>query len=392
MAHTKVWLRDAAGHASDLKIAPPADEKSALLAAACAPTSPASLEAHCDYGIFSRGAAPVLLQYYAKHLAGDWSKAGPQLAQSPRLALDIVPKIDNAQLALRVLYQGQGVAGSEVVVIDPAGKEYELKSDAEGRVCLPAVAGRYAIRANHVEPKRSGDRDGKHYEQTSHYATLTLDLPAGAAAETTDTAADLLRRARAARSVWDDSFPGFSADLTVTGNGQRVPAQLIIDASGTVKLEMVPSKLADWAEEQLNSLVQHRMPGGEVTQGTITFGDNDATHPLGRQIDLGDDQLKSVYRIKDDVIREVNRAAGADRFTISVLETVRNPEGKYLPRAFTMTFFDGTSGQIKVSFSYWNDWQRIGKFDLPKTILEIGARPGSTATRQIVFENVSMLK
>ena len=44
---------------------------------------------------------------------------------------------------------------------------------------------------------------------------------------------------------------------------------MTIDASGTVSLDAKPGKLTDWAEEQLNSLVQHRMPDGEVSEGKI---------------------------------------------------------------------------------------------------------------------------
>ena len=59
-------------------------------------------------------------------------------------------------------------------------------------------------------------------------------------------------------------------------------------------------------------MVQHRMPDGEVTQGDVTFADEADTHPLGRKIDLGDPSLQSAYRIKDDVIMEVNRIGRSD--------------------------------------------------------------------------------
>jgi hypothetical protein len=75
-----------------------------------------------------------------------------------------------------------------------------------------------------------------------------------------------------------------------------------------------------------------------------------------------------------------------------VLEFVRNEENKYLPRAFTMNFFDSATGELKTSLGYWNDWQRVAGFDLPKTILEISAGPGGTATRQIVFSNCKLLE
>ncbi len=89
---------------------------------------------------------------------------------------------------------------------------------------------------------------------------------------------------------------------------------------------------------------------------------------------------------------EVNRSMGPMRFTISVLEIVRNAEHKYLPRAFTMNFFDAKSGELKTSLGYWNDWQRVGAFDLPKTIIEIDARKGGASTKDISFENCRLVK
>jgi hypothetical protein len=190
--------------------------------------------------------------------------------------------------------------------------------------------------------------------------------------------------------VWHD-FPGLSADVVVTSESGPLAGKATVDGEGNVSLEMDKSATAEWVEEQLQTLVQHRMPDGEVAEGTITYPDRDDTHPLGRRVDLGDATTQSVYRIKNDVIMEVNRNAGPMRFTISVLETSRNAENKYLPRSFTMNFFDVQSGDLKTSLGYFNDWQRIGTFDLPKTILETGAHRGGAHTRQITFSNCRLL-
>ena len=151
---------------------------------------------------------------------------------------------------------------------------------------------------------------------------------------------------------------------------------MTIDGDGNVSLEMPKSAVADWVEEQLQTLVQHRMPDGEVTEGTITYAERDDVHPLGRKIDLGDPTTQSVYRIKDDVIMEVNRNAGPMRFTITVLEISRNAENKYLPRSFTMNFFDKNSGDLKSSLAYFNDWQRVGASIYQRRSLKRGHNAG----------------
>jgi len=391
VAHTKVWVRGTDGKTAELKLAKEGD---AALASSLPQTTASSVEAACDYGIYRN----VLLYYYAKTLTNDWTKQ-QALARATGLKLDIVPTMVDGKLAVQVLFEGQPVTDAEVIIVDPAGEQNDLKSDAEGRASLKVAPGQHTVRAARIVADQSGEKDGKKYGQVWHYATLVLDVPADAAglaakeakaAESDPQALDALVRARNGRSMWEE-FPGFTADLTIHADSQDVKAKVEINADGNVSLTMEKGVLADWVEEQLNSLVQHRMPDGEVTQNAVTFSDQDMTHPLGRKIDLGDPDLQSAYRLKDDAIMEVNRVMGPMRFTISVMEIERNAENKYLPRSFTMNFFDGKSGELRTSLAYWNAWQRIGKFDLPKTILEINASKGGSSTKVIDFSNVQLV-
>ena len=114
-------------------------------------------------------------------MPSDSAAIGPdraaKLARAERLPLDIVPAVADGKLNLEVLYQGKPSASSEVIVIDPAGKEKELKTDAEGKVAVAAPeSGRYAVRAAHLETDKSGTRGDKKYAQTWHYCTLLVDV------------------------------------------------------------------------------------------------------------------------------------------------------------------------------------------------------------------------
>ncbi len=227
-----------------------------------------------------------------------------------------MPRLSGDQLTLRVLYEGKPDAGREVIVLDPSGKQIELKTDEEGRATATVVpGGSYAVRAAHVEPDRAGERNGKSFSQTWHYCTLTLTIPKSqqpAPPKLSETpAVDALNHARAGRSVWRD-FPGCSADVLVSIGGRQASGRMTIESQGTVSLELPDSSTRPWAEETLNSLVQHRMPDDTIGQGSkVKYADSDVTHPQGRKIDLGDPELSSVYRIKNDVITEVNRKMGS---------------------------------------------------------------------------------
>ena len=400
IAHTKAWLRSADGNATEVSLGKPAEGDVPALSAICADSSSTSIEAFCDYGVYSHGGPGFLLQYYAKHLTGDWTNNTDKLARAEKLTFDIVPSVKDGKLALTVLYQGKPAAEKELVVIDPAEKQHDLKTNADGQASLPElIAGRYAIRAGHIEADKSGERDGKKYTQIWHYGTLTFDLPTSIAKAvkvekkaSDPSAVELLAKARAGRAVWE-KFPGFEAELTISTANERQTTKAKIDENGIVTSDLEKGALSDWLDEQLASMVQHRMPDGEVSQGNVTFADDDKSHPLGRMIDLGDPKMGSAYRIKDDIIYEVNRNAGPTmRFTISVLEIERNAEGKYLPRSFTMNFFDSKTGEVKTSLAFLNEWQRVGTFDLPKTIVEVNAHAGKSETRRIEFRNVRLMQ
>jgi len=304
-------------------------------------------------------------------------------------------------LTLTVLYRGKPAAKENVVIVDPSEEHHELTTDQNGEVTLPElIAGAYAVRSNVNNTSTSGERDGKKYNQVWHYATLTFNVPDSVstkAATASTKAADpdavaALVRARDGRALWKE-FPGFSADLIISGDGVNARGPVSIDANGTATMDFQDKSVETWLEEQLSTLVQHRMPDGEVTDGAITWAEKDDSHPLGRMIDLGDPNLKSKYRLKDDVIMEVNRTAGPNmHFTISVLEIENNHEGKYLPRSFTMNFFDNKSGEVKTSLAYLNEWQRVGDFDLPKTIVEVHTKAGKSTTKRIDFANAKLLK
>jgi hypothetical protein len=66
------------------------------------------------------------------------------------------------------------------------------------------------------------------------------------------------------------------------------------------------------------------------------------------------------------------------------------PQKKYLPRTFTISFFDAETGALQRTLAYWNDWRRVGDFELPQTILEVSARDGKTTTRRIELSELRL--
>lgn len=357
------------------------------------PADTTGLAATLCYGVVSRGSGPMLLYYHARYV--DAAEAAASAA-ADRLALQIVTQPVADGWDLQVLFQGQPAAGSEVVIFDPAARETKVKSDAAGRVHLSrSRPGLYSIRARWAV-EQSGEHDGKPYQQVVHYATLALrDAESGTsaaapAASDAASAAALLRKARVARAEWH-GFPGFEAELMLTADGRQQTGTLRVDARGEVQLHGFDEADVRQIRGILRSLVAHRMPEREEDD-RVSFVSPEAPHPLGRLIRLDyDSVMASTYRIDGDVIREVNRKAEDGRFTISVLQVHRNPEGKYLPAFYVVNTWKA-DGTLRSSTAVHQTWTRVGAFDLPATYETVTAGSQEHRTLALNFRNVRLLR
>jgi hypothetical protein len=223
---------------------------------------------------------------------------------------------------------------------------------------------------------------------------LLLAAAAVTAIDAEDPAATkLLAEARAARATWAD-FPGFTADCAVNLDGKVTKGKVTVSATGQVKLDGFGDAPARWAQRTLGSIVGHRMPGADP--GTpCRFAGDDADHPFGRTVKVLNDEFHSSYRIKDRQILVVNRTQGEQRFTITVLESRTNAEGKYLSTNFAVNYWDGATGELIRSEANYQSWTRLDQFDLPVTALvqtATRASDGGLTARSVTLSNHQLTK
>jgi hypothetical protein len=199
------------------------------------------------------------------------------------------------------------------------------------------------------------------------------------------SAEELVTRAREARASWA-GLPGFSADFTVATGGNKGTGRLEVDADGTVTVTLSDPKAHPWVEGSLRSLVGHRLASSSRDE-KVRFAEDQLDHPLGRLIAI-EDVSNSTCRIRDDVIYAIERTHGNNRFAISVIEVARNPEGKVLSAHYTVSYWDVPTGNLRRATTTRDTWVRVGKFDLPKSVLVIETRDdGHHEAREIVFSN-----
>jgi Protein of unknown function (DUF3386) len=158
-----------------------------------------------------------------------------------------------------------------------------------------------------------------------------------------------------------------------------------LDYTPKIVLEVKVPTLSEAQQKELEgevgSLLMHRR-GGDFAKGDgkhpITFGPDDG-NPIGRLVYLND-EMQSSYRVRDRQVVQVNRTMKGERFTINVLETTATPEGKFLPRQFTVTYFD-TTGAVKRAQAYTDTYTQVGGVWLPTSRRVITSEHGQTSVR-----------
>ncbi len=215
------------------------------------------------------------------------------------------------------------------------------------------------------------------------------------------SAREMMVRAHQARAQWKD-FPGFQADVVIVVENKRLRRKLTVTPELELQWNQPLPPAFTGAERRLLSVVQHR----EANQGQqydVELVWEKGRHALGRLIRFKNDAMHSQYRIRGDVITQVSRRTPHGSFTITVLQVIRNPEKKYLPRVYTVTFFGKTTappgsqgeGEMTVvqrSSVVMLDWERVGRWDLPRQIRSVNSSPAGVKMEVIRLQNHRLLE
>ena len=126
-------------------------------------------------GVRAKGDKPFLLAYYPKAVFGPVPEK--LLTIGKAVPVEIVPSGKARQLRFQVIADGKPAADADVTVLTPDGDSKKVVTDADGLTPIFAEPGRYAVWARLVEGK-SGESNGKKYEEVRRYPTLVYDAPA----------------------------------------------------------------------------------------------------------------------------------------------------------------------------------------------------------------------
>ncbi len=393
IAHTTLWLQTAPGKFEPLKVHKASDRLRALVPA----TGNLVVIGHCQYGVLARpNKTPFLLRHFPKAIAGNPDELN-RMKPFEKVPLEIVATVEGETIRFAALKDGKPLPKAEFITIDEKLNNVKLPGDDEGKAAWkPPTTGKYSVYIAHTS-KANGEVDGKKYEEIRDFATVAFDWPlqrSDADAE----AVKLFQEAIAARAMWKD-FAGFRADVTASLDGRRFAGVVSVDAKGTVVvLHEDPTQAgadSGWVQEQLESIVLHRGARAGSSNGTqpvLRFADAKTNHPLGRLLIFDGGRFASSYRVKDKQLLVVNRNMGKQNMTLTILDNDKNPEGLFLPRSYTVQYWDAATGDLKRTESIQQRWQRVGTLDLPvQHTVAVGSESG-LSVRSFTLSKHELLK
>lgn len=310
--------------------------------------------AELDYGVVRRGENdPYQLRYEALYLAGDGQPL--PLSEIARLSkldagldldVDAAP-LEQGRLALTLSKGGQPQPLELTLTVPGDAHTTALTADSLGRVTVPVRPGMNYLRILEQSPATVEGQDDVKLQKTYQLVTFNAALEGEA------ECSRLLHEAHEARAAWPADFPGFTAKAVATMNGVRSEGTLAVEADYKVKLDVANEAKAALMGT-LHSLVMHRRGGNPEYSATWL---DDQPHAMGRAIALHDD-YDSVYRLEDKQIKQVTRLVEGGWFVTNVLENFQTPDGYYLPKFYTVTWYheDGTIQSTSTMETNWI-WQ-----------------------------------
>lgn len=378
VAHTRLWQQAAPGEFRELTVREAADRLRATV-----PTGEtAAIVGECEWGVLKRE-VPFLLQYYPKALLGDPDELN-QLKPRPEAPAEITARFSDDGVTLTLLHNGRPVPNATLTTVDDDLVNEELKTDDSGQVTWkPESPGHYCVYTK-ITVDEAGDKDGEHYTEIRMFPTLAFHWPA-TRSDADPAAVGMFQRAIATRATWND-FPGFTAQIAGSVDGRDFSGDMKVDANGSVEIEISDDAVYEWVEDQLNSLVMHRLrQDDDGTQPVLQFADDAEDHALGRLLTFVGGHFASSYRVKDDQITVVNRNLGKQNMTITVLDNQPNEDGQFLPHSYVVQYWDANTGDLLRAQTFQNRWQRLGNIDLPSELTVTEASAAGLSVRNITL-------
>jgi Protein of unknown function (DUF3386) len=205
------------------------------------------------------------------------------------------------------------------------------------------------------------------------------------------TAQELFQAAYENRYTWDKSFPGYSADVQLTQQGEVFNGQAQVNADYSTAITGIDNKEAsDVVKGQLWEIAVHRVRRTfEEThsKNTFEYGDTDATGAI--EVLIGGKASGDKYKLRNNEVCMVHRKIHGTVVTINTSSSHDTGAG-YLSHQYDSVYSDPATGEAKGGKTLFTDlYTQVGDYFILNERTMADAVTGDAV--KINFTNIQML-
>ena len=207
------------------------------------------------------------------------------------------------------------------------------------------------------------------------------------------TAREVFQAAYENRYTWDDSFPGYKADLEIKQGDEVYTGQVRINGDHSVEVSgFDDEKVKESVYNQMRDIVTHRKRSSfEKAHGKnkFSFGENDSTGAV--EIFVKGDAMGSNYKVRGREICHVSRVMGPMAFTINTNDSVDTGEG-YISSGYNAIFRNAKTGDLMAKREFEDSFEKVDDYYImTRQVVYAIEEKGRTAT-EFNFSNIKLLE
>lgn len=206
-------------------------------------------------------------------------------------------------------------------------------------------------------------------------------------------ARDLFRAAYENRYTWDQNFPGYTADVTFTHNGQTYSGKAQVSSDLKPEVTGIEDEAAKKAiHGQLFEVSIHRVRRPfEATHGQNTFSYGETLADGSVEILLGGKSEGDKYQVRDNEVSMVHRHIHGVVVTIHTFSSHDTGAG-YLSHRYDSVYHDPATGEQKGGLSTFEDsYEQVGGYQiLSRRAIETTTDNGPDH-QEFVFSNIVLM-
>jgi hypothetical protein len=207
------------------------------------------------------------------------------------------------------------------------------------------------------------------------------------------SATDLFRAAYENRYTWDKSFPGYTADVTLTQGDEVFHGQVQVNADLSATVSGIDhSDAADSIKGQLREVAIHRIRRTfEETHGKNTFEYGDTLANGAIEILIGGKSSGDKYHLRNNEVVMVHRQIHGVVVTIHTSSSHDTGAG-YLSHQYDSIYADPKTGETKGGKTLFTDnYTKSGDYFIMSERTLESSEEGQPAITKFEFSNIQMM-